>query len=118
MPTFIVKPNRYEDFYVFWSTVVDAPTGFGTRAELVAACPPDRSVTERLDRADERGTSMIDGTWYGWDDDEWLVREGVPRPPGPGYWTVSRANVRALCEALSDDADPTAHLTFHPEDGA
>lgn|SRR5512146_363660 len=46
-----------EDTYVEWSTVVDAPvTYIVTRTEAV-----DAWGQERVDRADQKGTSILDG---------------------------------------------------------
>ena len=110
MPTFIVKPKRDEDFYVLWSTVVDAPTGYGMRAELIG---PFGGPAERFDRADEYGTSMQDPDlprdrqWFGWHDESFLLMNCGPDAPANGVWRVPRANVRDLCERLGRDADVT-----------
>ena len=67
MPTYIIKPSRDEDFYVWWSTVVDAPIGWGPRDYV----PLDNEGSpERFARADERGTSA------NWPD--WGVHDGGP----------------------------------------
>lgn len=121
MPNFIVKPVTAEDFYVAWSTIVDAPTAFGSREELAGLLRGDESKPERFDRADEYGTSMQDPElprdhqWFGWHDEAFMLREW-PIPNArydEGTYEVPRENVRALCERYPD-GDPTDLLIFHP----
>lgn len=127
MPSFIVKPNRDEDFYVLWSTVVDAPTAYGTRDELAsllrdeAAARFAQETAERFERADEFGTSMNDPQlsrdrqWFGWHDKAFALREW-PIPDArhdENFYEVPRENVRALCE-LPEGADPTNLLIITP----
>jgi hypothetical protein len=96
MPSFIVKATPHDDIYCEWSTVVDAPTFVGTRAEMrdwllqpkdvpgvgrVSAYESD--VDARLARTDQHGTSAeyrVDGTTaipgyrpYGFLDHGWVV---------------------------------------------
>lgn len=80
MPTYIVKPDRDRDFYVSWSTVVDNVTGCGTRSDFIAE--PD-VTEERMARADANGTSALDPSAYGWDDETFLVHN-MPDPPHVG----------------------------------
>lgn len=58
-----------------WSSVVEAPTAVGTRAEMLAHLPPSahdcpscrcNTSHERLDRADRTGTSGLDGWGTSW----------------------------------------------------
>jgi hypothetical protein len=124
MPTFIVKPDRDEDFYVAWSTVVDSPTAFGSRANITRIGHA-HATPERLARADEYGTSMCDPDlprdrqWFGWRDDEFIVMEVeiADRRQGGAYF-VPRANVRALCVRMGEDelADVSDLLVFHPDE--
>lgn len=69
MPHFILKPEPDKDLYVLWSTISEAPYFVGTRAEtqqkLIAWSEDPHD--DRLDRADRRGTSSVDGL-DGWDD--------------------------------------------------
>lgn len=124
MPGFIVKPIADEDFYVRWSTIVDAPTAFGSREELAAELGPEHGSPDRFERADEFGTSMCDPEiardrqWFGWHKMEFMLREWpIPNARSEGTYGVPRENVRALCEQDEDD-DPTDLLIFHPhEDG-
>src|SRR5436305_5552705 len=100
MPSFIVKPVAGEDFYVVWSTVVDAPTAFGSRQELEPLLRGDEGAPERFDRADQYGTSMRGRQRFGWHDQEFMLREW-PIPNArydEGIYQVPRKNVRALCE--------------------
>lgn len=123
MPSFIVKPVASDDFYVVWSTVVDAPTGCGSRKELARQLGPTVGSSERFERADEFGTSMQDPQiprnrqWFGWHDKAFMLREWpIPNARhGEGIYDVPRENVRALCE-LPDDADPTSLLIFTPHE--
>ena len=123
MPSFIVKPIATDDFYVVWSTVVDAPTGWGSKSELMQQLGSDEGAPERFQRADERGTSMKDPTlpldrqWFGWHEDAFMLREwAIPNARhGEGIYSIPRANLRALCEGAGD---PTSLLIFTPhEDG-
>lgn len=112
MPSHIIKPKRDEDFYLRYSTIVNSPCESGTRAEMIAF-GHDR---ERLDRADEFGTSAQWGNprAYGWHEDSFQVREGVmdPTEPDHAWWgSVAREDLRAFCETLGDDGN------FHPPAG-
>jgi hypothetical protein len=125
MPSFIVKPIADDDFYVEWSTVVDAPTAFGTRVGLAKLLPGDSGSSERFRRADQYGTSMMDPAlprdrqWFGWHDRAFLLMEWeIPNRRSDGAYEVARENVRALCERYEAGGDPTDLLTFTPhEDG-
>jgi hypothetical protein len=113
MPSYIIKPDPTEDFYVLWSSVVEAPVCFGPKAYVSAngqAC-----TTDRFARADETGCSA---QWptpeepvYGWAD-----------AAGPIYMQrgfLPRANLKAACERLNaDEDDPLTDLLvpFSDED--
>jgi hypothetical protein len=93
MPTIIVKLDPNEDFYVLWSSVVDAPTSFGTRAQITEHLLyydfsqgqiddgyAQRQIDARFERADERGTSSMvrgDGDWS--DEFFMYMQEGLLR---------------------------------------
>lgn len=118
MPSFIVKPVADEDFYVVWSTIVDAPTAFGTLGELAAELGPKKGAPERFLRADEFGTSMQDPQiprdrqWFGWHDKAFQLMEWPwPGRRHDGIYQVPRENVRALCEQ-NEDEDPSPLLIF------
>lgn len=123
MPSFIVKPKADEDFYVVWSTVVDAPTAWGDRSELERDLGSVESSPERFDRADATGTSMNDPEirngrqWFGWHDKEFMLMEWDIPNRQKGVYQVPRENVRALCEAYDTDIDITPLLTFEPWEG-
>lgn len=117
MPSYIVKADPDEDWYCYWSTVVDAPVAFGTRAELEAApwMTPAEVAPDRFARADETGSSANWANWpadqqpYIWSDTEGFVLMdcGPDRDPDEGIWVLPRANLREFCErgAGPDTAD-------------
>jgi hypothetical protein len=117
VPTFIVKPVQGEDFYVAWSTVVDAPTGWGSR-EQISRQAWVKATPDRLARADEYGTSMCDPDlppdrqWFGWHDVGFLVMEVDIPNPGNGSYVIPRSKIRALCERIERREDPTDLLSF------
>jgi len=120
MPQFIYKEAPDVDYYVAWSSVVDAPAFTGTREEMLrhlqresdpflredAPHHPER----RLERADATGTTSLwietagmldkypeDGSWA---DDSFIYhQEGV----------LTRANLFALCHRT--DEDPHADVS-------
>lgn len=100
MPSYIVKGDPSREEYVYWSTVTDAPYAWGSRAELEAELEkinPGRNAAapERFDRADETGTSSLDG-FYCWDDDTLIYdQQGV----------VWRDDLWALCMRLERGED-------------
>lgn len=108
MPSYIIKPKPDEDFYVRYSTVVDSPSGtFGTREEMLAADVP----MDRLQRADQAGTSAFAGWPFGWNETTIPVREGFDPDEIPDeafMGEIARADLRALCETLGEDG------LFHP----
>lgn len=74
MPTIIIKPDQDRDLYVAWSTVVEAPVAWGSRAETLTWLAerwqrdfPDQAhnrITDpeqRLRRVDATGTSAAGG---------------------------------------------------------
>lgn len=96
----IIKPVRDEDFYVVYSSVVDAPIQCGTRAELERTY--DSAGADRFERADEHGTSSMH-RWHGWDEQVISVREGFrPGACPPNAWcaNVARTDLRKFCESV------------------
>lgn len=82
----VIKQAPDLDEYVYWSTIVEAPINYGTRADMVIILDHDHrvggsphdSVEERLARADATGTSMYGlplGYGLGEWDDESLIYE-------------------------------------------
>lgn len=102
MPSYVVKPTREEDFYVYWSEIVEAPVMWGNRAETLAylASRPDSDRTnpvERLDRADQHGSSAL---WprvtdpiYGWNDSGMIYQQ-------QGY--LPRTRLREMVQRFTD----------------
>lgn len=111
MSSYIVRPDRAEDWYTVWSDSVDAPLAWGTRAELEAeAHPDDRLTPERFARADEHGSSAMFGSpvIYGWGQEGWIYEQRGVLP---------RRNLRAACERLAaDEHDPITDLLEPFED--
>lgn len=112
----VVKCSPAEDFYVIWSSIVDGPTAWGTRAEISDHLFmyddqklrfPDalrEEIEKRLERADEFGTSAM---WprsgphadMGWlDRDEILVYHPA-HPDWKGPSLLQRENLQAWCES-------------------
>jgi hypothetical protein len=121
MPGYIVKPDPDVDFYVRWSTVVDAPTAWGPRAWFEKEFAGDSEVApDRFERADATGSSAL---WpneaapvFGWQDDDFTVME-IDLPGGRklgGWYRLPRASLRELCDRLEADADPTDLLLWEP----
>lgn len=84
----LIKPFRDEDKYVYWSTMVEAPIGYGNREEMARllaeemrrSWTPSDPPEERLQRADVYGSSSIGyGTHppyvEGWWDDQTYIYE-------------------------------------------
>jgi len=109
MGTTVMKEAPDVDYYIVWSSEVEAPLCGGTRAEMLPYLwemddrKPDRirgtdpsHPESRLKRADEFGTSALWGRPRsgGWDD------------PGEVYEQrghVSRANLFVLTRRLGED---------------
>jgi hypothetical protein len=120
MPSYIVKCDPDQDFYVMWSSIVDAPTAWGSRTEIEAPSwlEPAAIAAERFHRADEYGTSAQWGADqpgtaiirpYAWDSDGFIyLQQGL----------LPRARLRELCERLEkdDQADVTDMLEPFEDD--
>lgn len=119
MPTYVVKPDAHEDFYVLWSTVVDNWTFAGTRAEVLdyerrnlggmQAIDPAHRPEARFDRADVNGTSAMwpeekagPDKYLGWNDEEFMVANDAD-PEVPGQFLIRRADLRRYVEQGSAD---------------
>lgn len=83
MPTIVIKPSRDEDFYVGWSTIVEAPVWCGSRDEAAQILIRDASGSSmdqpesRLARADLNGTSAAGHfAWFGrWDYEAFIYEQ-------------------------------------------
>lgn len=102
MGRYIIKPERDVNFYVEWSTVVDAPTAYGTRKQFLKYL--DKDGPKRMERADRLGTSAIAPFVHHWDDSGMIYEQ-------QGW--LKRENLRALCDRLIQDenADVSDLLT-------
>ena len=115
MPNYILKAEPDVDWYCRWSTIVDAPTDWGTREELTRSSSDPQEVTpERFERADRNGTSA---RWpgsadadqpFGWRDSSFILSEAGPAHREGGWWALPRENLRKFCEALDADQDTTS----------
>ena len=105
----IIKPVSGEDFYFVFSSIVDAPILWGTRAEVEVAY--SHATPERLDQADARGSDDSPG-FFTWTTGAFEFRESIADRPERGIWlSVPRERVREFCETYSDDDE-----MFHPGD--
>lgn len=72
MPSYIVKINKEDDFYVYWSEIAESPHTWGTKEEVssyMRSIRQDDDLQARFDRADENGTSAFAyAENYGWED--------------------------------------------------
>lgn len=117
MPRHILKDRPDVDWYVMWSTIVDAPVFAGTRAEFETEYGRSESAaSERFDRADATGTSFIggEGGWY----DDTIIVANLPEG-GPEAGEIARTSLRAFVEALDEGRNVDALalvIPFEPED--
>ena len=102
-----------------WSSIVDAPTFVGDRAETLAyltrrsdqepcpSCGYDPTAA-RLDRADKQGTSSKEAGWgHGWDSRGALFNQR-------GY--LPRARFEAFARAAAADDEPAMLALLDPLD--
>ena len=62
MPETIIRPDREVDWYVVWSSIVDAPICWGTRGEVMddmRSLDKGGHIGDRLARTDRNGTSAL-----------------------------------------------------------
>lgn len=100
----LVKPERDSDFYVMWSSIVDAPVAFGTKVSLQKADPT--WTDDYFERADRLSCSsrIFPKTW---DEDFAMNFQGVG--------TVRRSQMVQLCERLDKIWDDLIHWYKDPE---
>jgi hypothetical protein len=112
MPSYVLKVERVEDLYVYWSTVVDSPTIWGDRAylqhELSTYEDRDAGADVRFERADRYGTSALwpymesPDAWGGWNDAGFVV---MNNPKGCGF--LNRGDLKAFLESFDGESfDP------------
>lgn len=95
MGSIVIKPNRDEDLYLIWSSIVDAPTYYGSREELL-----DDEIhwltPEHIDRADATSSSSLifPETW----DKDWSL---IFMNSG----SIPRSRMKALLEVLLSRPD-------------
>lgn len=103
MGTIVMKESKDSDYYIGWSSIVEAPVWGGTRKGVLTR----PGVTEeRLLRADETGTSSQWVTAAGMRD--FSPEEGSWEDDGTIYMQrglVSRANMFVLTRRVLEDAD-------------
>jgi len=107
----IIKVAPDEDLYVEWSSVVDAPTRVGTRAEFVAYLNEPRrgevweteeSIERAMQRADDTGTSAYRPFGVTWGDEGPMYQQQgiVPRAQLAEYARRLLINVDAEPDGL------------------
>lgn len=120
MPSIVIKPERDGDLYVIWSTIVEAPTAWGTRTEVRGYLAEDweerfpgrapdslDDFDARLDRADANGTSALGGfSFFGrWDDDGFVYEQRGILP---------RRHLARAVELLEADREPEVWDLMEP----
>lgn len=120
MPSYVIKVDPSRDEYVYWSTVVEAPIAWGSRADLLAELVSESDPylrddaphhpNNRMARADEFGTScndLGDGLrFYSWDEADLIYQQDG---------TISRDDLWALCSRIERD-EPVVDLIEPFED--
>ena len=125
MPSFIYKEAPDVDYYVEWSSIVEAPTFTGTREEMLAHLQlhSDAWLREdaphhperRLERADATGTTSL---WVenagmrdkypeegAWDDNDYIYKQrGI----------LTRAKLFELCHRTDEDEDADVTDLMYP----
>ena len=122
MGRYIIKAAKDRDLYMEYSTIVEAPTMIGTRAEILRELlrshdPRAGTPGVRLDRADETGTSALrdpastyDGPLDGeWSDTGLIIeqRGWLPRDRFADFldaYLVDEDKAYALLDPFDDDA--------------
>jgi hypothetical protein len=95
MGSIVVKPERYEDLYIIWSSIVEAPTYWGSRSELVREGPLWLKM-EYFDRADACSSSsqIFPESW----EEDWgliFMQSGF----------IRRSRMKALVEVMESRPD-------------
>lgn len=123
MPSYVLKVARESDQYVYWSTVVEAPTAWGTRADVLAMLRDESDPwlrhdaphhpDQRMARADQFGTScndLGDGLrFYDWDEDTLIYQQ---------LGTLRRSDLWELCSRLDREESVLDLLAPFEDDAA
>jgi len=111
---FKVDPEPGTDRYMIWSTVIDGPTRFGTRDDMIAwlqqPIGDDSPAQARrvMRRVDDTGTSDRAGRG-GWDDVDPIPVGDMS--PGDGWYQIGRRDLPALADAIeARDTDAAQRL--------
>lgn len=108
MPNYLIKPERDEDLYVDWSTIVEAPVAWGPKWFLQEADPATYK-DERFERADEYSTSAL---WF----ESYWEKQGYEIYMQQG--TIPRSRLKELTEVLEiegiSDDDPRVLALLDP----
>lgn len=78
MPSYIVKVNKEDDLYVYWSDIVEAPHCWGTKAEVTNYIKRiwDDTSFGRFERADRFGSSAYAyADTYGWNAPGFIYKQ-------------------------------------------
>lgn len=113
MGTYLIKPDPDVDWYAYWSSVVDSPLAWGSKASLAAR--PDIGPElnpDRFERADETGTSLRHARSSWARHPTIIVYESAPESPG----TLRLADLRAFCEHLEAGRNTEAQALLTPFD--
>ena len=96
----LIKCRKEEDFYIGWSEIVEAPTFYGTATQA----RKKGYTQERIDRADQTGTSSLPG-FYRWDSTGLIAEQRgfLPRRYLRAYVLLYDAN---LMQAAFDLLEP------------
>lgn len=66
MPSYLIKPDREENFYCYWSEIVEAPHCWGDREYVEAYMEKiGENAGDRWERTDETGSSAFP-PFYKW----------------------------------------------------
>ncbi len=96
----ILKPSPDEDFYLYWSTVVDMAMDWGTRAELMAEWPDELlDAADRWERADSNGSSSRLGRDHSFDTNYVLYGQ---------YGTILVKDLKKMTDKFHELAGPDA----------
>ncbi|KFG71323.1 hypothetical protein [Streptomyces mutabilis] len=106
----VIKAARDEDLYLEWSSIVDACTRVGTRADFLAS----GHRPEALDRADRNGTSDCVAQLGGWDDESLGVGTTEHRQH-EGPLILNRADLAAFARHLAAGHSQQAENLLIPD---